>query len=104
LPEYATDWAQRVADALPVYDVVLAADSAAARREIAYADVAYGVVPSDLLPLAKKLSWLQIPLAGPKKGFYYPELIAHPVEPTHKPLLATEADCILELAPTVCLQ
>ena len=26
------------------------------------------------------------------------------LEPTHKPLLATEADCILELAPTVCLQ
>ena len=79
LPEHAHDWAQRITNALPMYDVILAADKAAARREIPNADAAYGAVPSDLLPLAKKLNWLQIPLAGPKKGFYYPELIAHPV-------------------------
>ena len=80
IPDQARDWAQRIADALPVYDVVSAADDAAARREIPDADAAYGTVLPDLLPLAKKLRWLQIPLAGPKKGFYYPELIAHPVE------------------------
>ena len=79
LPEYAHEWARRIQEALPAYEVVVAADEAAARRELPYADAAYGSVPSDLLQLAGNLRWLQVPLAGPKKGFYYPELVAHPV-------------------------
>ena len=79
LREQAHDWAKRMAHTIPEYDVVIAADDDDARREIPNADAAYGVVPPDLLPLAKKLKWLQVPLAGPKKGFYYPELVSHPV-------------------------
>jgi phosphoglycerate dehydrogenase-like enzyme len=79
LPKHAGDWARRISDALPEYDVVLADDEVAARRGIPNADAAYGVVPPDLLPLASKLRWLQVPVAGPKKGFYYPELVIHPV-------------------------
>ena len=79
LREQAHDWARGITDALPEYDVVLATDEAAARREISNADAVYGVVPADLLPLARKLRWLQIPVAGPRKGFFYPELITHPV-------------------------
>lgn len=79
LPDKAKDWARGIESALPAYSVILAADEASARRELPDADAAYGVVPPDLLPLAGKLRWLQVPLAGPKKGFYYPELVAHPV-------------------------
>jgi len=79
LADHAADWAQRVETELALYTVVLAADEETARREIVDADCAFGWVPPDLLPLAQKLRWLQSPQAAPPAGFYYPELIEHPV-------------------------
>ena len=35
--------------------------------------------PAALLPRAEHLRWLQAPQAAPPAGYYYPELIAHPV-------------------------
>jgi phosphoglycerate dehydrogenase-like enzyme len=72
-------WAVRLQETLPQYQVVVAEDEAAVRRAIVDADAVFGWVPPPLLPLATKLRWLQSPDAGPKAGFYYPELIAHPV-------------------------
>ena len=77
--EQRREWAKRLADLLPQYQVVAPETEAGARREIADADAAYGWVPPELLPLATKLRWLQSPQVGPRPGYYYPELIAHPV-------------------------
>jgi phosphoglycerate dehydrogenase-like enzyme len=73
------DWARRLADGLPDFDVVLAEDDAAAARELVDADGAYGWVPPEVLPTVERLRLLQNPHAGPPTGWYYPELIDHPV-------------------------
>ena len=72
------DWGRRLAAALPDVRVVVAED-ARAERAVADAEAAYGVLPRDLLAKAGRLRWLQSPQAAPPAGYYYPELIAHPV-------------------------
>jgi len=76
-------WAARLQRELPGYVVVVPESDEDARREIADADAAYGWVPPEALPDAKKLRWLQNPFAGPFPNYYYPELIAHPVMVTN---------------------
>lgn len=73
------DWAKRLQAALTEYQIVVPESEADARREIVEADAAYGWVPPDMLPLAQKLRWLQNPNVGPHVGYYYQELIDHPV-------------------------
>ena len=77
--ELQRQWAPRLAQLLPQYHVVLPETDADVRREIVDAEAAYGWVPPDILPLATRLRWLQNPQAGPSPGYYYPELVAHPV-------------------------
>ncbi len=77
------EWAERLAELLPRYRIVAPETEADARREIADADAAYGWVPPELLPLAARVRWLQSPQVGPRPGYYYPELIAHPVVVTN---------------------
>jgi phosphoglycerate dehydrogenase-like enzyme len=77
------EWAARLAAELPDLEIVIAEDGAAALRAIATADAAFGTIPSDLLPQAARLRWLQAPQAAPPAGYYYPELIAHPVAITN---------------------
>jgi phosphoglycerate dehydrogenase-like enzyme len=72
-------WAERLRDALPQYQIIAPESEADARREISDADGAYGWVPPELLPLATKLRWLQSAHAGPHAGYYYRELVQHPV-------------------------
>src|SRR5262249_57340382 len=43
------------------------------------AEAAFGTIPPALLKTARRLRWLQAPQAAPPAGYYYPELIAHPV-------------------------
>jgi len=80
-PQTATtrEWAQRVATAVPTLDVVVAEDPAQAERVIPTAEAAFGTIPPALLKSARALRWLQAPQAAPPAGYYYPELIAHPV-------------------------
>jgi len=80
-PQTATtrEWAQRVATAVPTLDVVVAEDPAQAERVIPTAEAAFGTIPPALLKTAGALRWLQAPQAAPPAGYYYPELIAHPV-------------------------
>src|SRR5215510_764207 len=80
--EVTRAWAKRIA-AEHVARVVVAEDREQARREIAEAEAAYGTLPAELLPAARRLSWLQAPQAAPPAGWYYPELIAHPVVVTN---------------------
>jgi phosphoglycerate dehydrogenase-like enzyme len=77
LSDITRDWARRLQAALPAIDIVLADDHAAALREVADADAAYGALTPELLAHAPKLRWLQAHAANPSAGFFFPELIAH---------------------------
>jgi phosphoglycerate dehydrogenase-like enzyme len=84
-PQTATtrQWAKRLAAALPELQVVVAEDVADAARMIGDADAAYGTLPRELTAHAARLRWLQAPQAAPPAGWYYPELIEHPVVVTN---------------------
>ena len=77
--ERTREWAPRMEAAVPEYRVVVPEADQDAKREIVDADAAYGWVPPDTLKVAQKLRWLQNPNAGPFVGYYYKELIEHPV-------------------------
>ena len=53
------------------------------RGRSAGAEAAFGTMPASLLKQATRLRWLQAPQAAPPAGYYYPELIAHPVVVTN---------------------
>ena len=72
-------WAERIRNELPVYTVVLPETDEAITEHLPDADAVCGWVSPEQLPLAKNLRWLQNPAAGPFPGYYYPELIEHPV-------------------------
>lgn len=76
------DWPARLMSAVPGLTVVRPAveDAAEALRET---DAAYGVLPAELLAGTTRLKWLQAQQAGPPPGFYYPELVAHPLQVTN---------------------
>ncbi len=75
-------WAKRIA-AEQAAHVVVAEDLDQAAREIVEAEAAYGTLPRAVLAAARRLRWLQAPQAAPPAGWYYPELIAHPVVVTN---------------------
>jgi phosphoglycerate dehydrogenase-like enzyme len=76
-------WGAQLAAALPELTVVVAEDRARAEQEIGAAEAAFGTIPPELLRQARHLRWLQAPQAAPPAGYYYPELIAHPVAITN---------------------
>ena len=73
------DWARRLGEAVPELEIIAPETMEGAEQAIAMAEGAYGTIPPNLLARADKLRWLQAPQAAPPAGFYYPELIAHPV-------------------------
>jgi phosphoglycerate dehydrogenase-like enzyme len=77
------EWATRLAEALPTLRVVVAEDEAAAARLIGEADAAFGTLSPTLLRQAGKLRWLQAPQAAPPAGYYFPDLVTHPVTVTN---------------------
>jgi phosphoglycerate dehydrogenase-like enzyme len=77
------EWARRIAAALPELSVVVAEDPEQGAQVIGDAEAAFGTIPPALLQEAKRLRWLQAPQAAPPAGYYYPELIAHPVVVTN---------------------
>ena len=54
-----------------------------AAREIADAEAAFGTLGRSSCRRPANLRWLQAPQAAPPAGYYYPELIAHPVVVTN---------------------
>lgn len=72
-------WATSLAAGVPEMHVAIAETSAEAQQEIVEADAAFGTLPAPLLARAKQLRWLQAPAAAPAAGYYYPELVQHPV-------------------------
>src|SRR5437764_7385147 len=77
------DWGRRIAAAHPELEVIAPETPEGAEQAIAMADAAYGTISPALLARADKLRWLQAPQAAPPAGYYYPELIAHPVQITN---------------------
>jgi phosphoglycerate dehydrogenase-like enzyme len=63
--------------------VVIVENDADTGREIADADAAFGTLSPSLLKQADKLRWLQAPAIAPPAGYYFPELVAHPVVVTN---------------------
>ncbi|HXO01803.1 MAG TPA: hypothetical protein VN900_07065, partial [Stellaceae bacterium] len=81
--EKTRDWAKQVAEAFPELEVIVPETREGAEQAIALAEGAYGTIPAAMLPRANHLRWLQAPQAAPPAGYYYPELIAHPVQITN---------------------
>jgi phosphoglycerate dehydrogenase-like enzyme len=77
------EWGQRVGADQPDVEIIVSETMEGAEQAIAMADAAYGTIPPTLLPRAQKLRWLQAPQAAPPAGYYYRELIEHPVVVTN---------------------
>ncbi|HEY7518755.1 MAG TPA: D-2-hydroxyacid dehydrogenase [Methylomirabilota bacterium] len=76
-------WGARLAAALPELTVVVAETPDEAARVAPNAEAAFGALPPELLRQTKRLRWLQAPQAAPPAGYYYPELVTHPVAVTN---------------------
>ncbi len=81
--EAVKSWLPRLIDSIPDARFVSPGTAAQALEEIADADAAFGVVPTEALAEAGRLRWLQAPAAAPPAGYYSPELIDHPVTVTN---------------------
>jgi phosphoglycerate dehydrogenase-like enzyme len=73
------EWAARLSAAHPELDIIAPETMEGAEQAIAMAEGAYGTIPPTLLARAENLRWLQAPQAAPPAGYYYSELINHPV-------------------------
>ncbi len=76
-------WADQIIKTIPDYTVVLPKTDEEAKKELDGADAAFGTIPADSLAVADNLKWLQAPAAAPRAGYYYDELIAHPLQVTN---------------------
>jgi phosphoglycerate dehydrogenase-like enzyme len=76
-------WAEAVARAVPDATVVVAETEEEALREIPDADAAFGNLPQHILAPARQLRWLAAPAIAPPAGYYYQELVDHPVVATN---------------------
>jgi phosphoglycerate dehydrogenase-like enzyme len=83
LTDTTRNWGKRLGETVPEARVIVAENAETATREIVDAEAAFGWLGTDLLSKAKKLRWLQAPQAAPAAGYYYPELIAHPLVVTN---------------------
>src|SRR5258708_8730015 len=77
--EKTREWGRRIAAECPELEVIVAETRGGAEQAMPLAEAAYGTIPPELLAKAQKLRWLQAPQAAPPAGYYYPELIRHPV-------------------------
>ena len=81
--ETTRGWAATLAKQVPEFEVVVCETVDDARRHIVNADAAFGTLSLDVLQNASKMRWLQAPAIAPPAGYYYPELVAHPVVVTN---------------------
>lgn len=79
LPPYPGAWPDTIAASVSEARVVSCSNLEAAESEMADADAAFGTITPALLTASRQLRWLQAPMAGPPAGWYYPELVRHPV-------------------------
>lgn len=77
-------WAETVARADVGVRVLQPETIEEVMRDIVDADAAFGAIPPEVLAKATRLRWLQAPQIAPPEGFYYKELIEHPVVVTNQ--------------------
>jgi phosphoglycerate dehydrogenase-like enzyme len=82
--ETTREWARRLAAAVPELEIIAPETMEGAEQAIAMAEGAFGRIPPALLARADKLRWLQAPQIAPPAGYYYRELIEHPVVITNQ--------------------
>jgi phosphoglycerate dehydrogenase-like enzyme len=74
-------WADRLGREMGAQVEVLPAETEAqALASIAQADAAVGTLTPTLLAAAPQLRWLHSPMAAPPAGYFFPELVAHPLQ------------------------
>jgi phosphoglycerate dehydrogenase-like enzyme len=76
-------WAELLGRDVPELDVVVAESAEDAARELTRADAAFGTLLPELMKNAQGLTWLQAPAIAPPAGYYYDELVEHPVVVTN---------------------
>ncbi len=81
--EVTRAWAARLLAEVPNLSVMVAESLQEADALIGDAEAAYGALPLDLLRKATRLRWLQCHKAAPLAGYYYPELVEHPLVVTN---------------------
>ncbi len=81
--QHNLDFLARLQDSVPDANLVAPMDEDSAVAELADADAAFGTMNPRLVAAAPKLQWLQAPAAAPPAGYYFDELIAHPVQVTN---------------------
>ena len=81
--QHNIDFMTRLQDSVPEATLVAPSDEDAAVKELADADAAFGTMNPRLVAAASKLKWLQAPAAAPPAGYYFDELITHPVQVTN---------------------
>ena len=81
--QHNIDFMTRLQDSVPEATLVAPSDEDAAVKELADADAAFGTMNPRLVAAASKLKWLQAPAAAPPAGYYFDELIKHPVQVTN---------------------
>ena len=81
--QHNIDFMTRLQDSVPDATLVAPSDEDAAVKELADADAAFGTMNPRLVAAAHNLKWLQAPAAAPPAGYYFDELITHPVQVTN---------------------
>lgn len=76
-------WAARLREDLPEWEVDLAADDDQAAELVGGADAVLGTLTAELLARAPRLRWLQSPQADPTADFWFDELLDSPVTVTN---------------------
>lgn len=78
------DWAAHIAREFPQLDVRIVRTREEALEWLPGSVAVFGTLDAQLLATCRdSLRWLQSPQAAPPPGFYFDELIAHPVEVTN---------------------
>lgn len=78
------DWAPALARQFSQLDIQIARSRDEALQHLPGSEAVFGILDAELLSVcADSLRWLQSPQAAPPPGFYFEELISHPVEVTN---------------------
>ena len=78
-----SQFSKQVSDSFPDLLVETPVNDDAALESIKDADAAMGWITPEALKVAEKIKWLHNPDAGPFEGYYYDELVKHPLTMTN---------------------
>ena len=77
--ELRDQFAKQISDSFPDLLVETPENDADVLESIKDADAAMGWITPEALKIAQKIKWLHNPDAGPFEGYYYDELVKHPL-------------------------